>query len=67
MAKKEIGEYDDEKCYLICYLNFHGLLGNLSAVACIHVCISSVVVHQRVAGGKDWRGVDRTGCFFWNS
>ncbi len=34
--KKEIGEDGDEKCHLICFLKFHGLLGNSSAVVCIH-------------------------------
>jgi hypothetical protein len=37
--KKEIGEYDDEKCHLICYLNFHGLLGNLSAGVCVYISL----------------------------
>jgi hypothetical protein len=38
--KIEIGEYDDEKCHLICYLNCYGPLLNWSAVVC--VCISEL-------------------------
>ncbi len=33
--KKEVGLFDDEKCHLICFVNFRGLLGNGSAVVCI--------------------------------
>jgi hypothetical protein len=33
--KKEMEVYRDEKCYLICFLNFHGLLRSLSAVGCM--------------------------------
>ncbi len=52
--KKKIGGCHDEKCNLICFLNFHGLLGNSSAVQCVH-SISSVCKYQRVAGGG-WEG-----------
>jgi hypothetical protein len=34
--KKEIGEYDDENRNLISFLNFHELLGNISAV-CVYI------------------------------
>jgi hypothetical protein len=29
---EEQGEYDDVKCHLICFLSFHGLLGNPYAI-----------------------------------
>jgi hypothetical protein len=29
-SQKEIGDYDDGKCYLVCSVNFHGLSGNAS-------------------------------------
>jgi hypothetical protein len=34
--KKRIGrkEYDDKNCHLICFLNFHGVLGKSSFVTC---------------------------------
>jgi hypothetical protein len=57
--KKKIEEYDDEKCYLICFLNFHELPRNPSAVwvyiLAMDVCISCW-------GGGGVRGVrSRTG------
>jgi hypothetical protein len=62
-VKEGIGEYDDERCHLISFLNFHRLLGNPSAVVHAYkVCD----LHQQVAGGRI-RGVGgRTG-FFGNS
>jgi hypothetical protein len=36
--KIEVGEYDDTKCQLICFLNFHELLGNLSDVCMYKLC-----------------------------
>jgi hypothetical protein len=54
---KEIGESDDGKCYLICFLNFHGLLGYPLAVACIHR-----FVHQLLGGGGH-RGGAEVGSF----
>jgi hypothetical protein len=50
--EKEIGEYDDVKCYLKCFLNFHGPPGNPSA--------SSVGMHDGVVKWEDQRGVDKT-------
>ncbi len=49
--KQEKGEYDEEKYHVICYLNFHGLLGNLSAVVCVYInlCVS-------VKLGRGWTG-----------
>jgi hypothetical protein len=47
--KKEIG---DEKCHLIFFLNFHGLLRNMSAAACIYkIC---VYVSASLGGGGGW-------------
>jgi hypothetical protein len=45
MNKEGIGDYGDEKCYLIRFLNFHGLLGNPQLLT---VHRSSVGMHQGV-------------------
>ncbi len=49
--KKEI-EYDDEKCHLISFLNFHGLLRNPSAVLVYikAMCVCSIKL-LREGGG----------------
>ncbi len=44
--KKGIGEYDDEQCHLICFLNFCELLENPSAV--VYMYISSIAMHQQI-------------------
>jgi hypothetical protein len=59
-VKKEIREYNDEKCHRICYVNFHGLLGNLSAVVCVY--ISSVCMYSDLLG-EDGRGGCKIGFF----
>ncbi len=47
--KKEVGEYNEEKRHLICFLHFHGLQGNLSIVLCIFkLCV--FVVKGRLGG-----------------
>ncbi len=63
VLKKVIGEYDDEKCHLICLSNFYELLENLPAVVCIYIYISSMVMHQHAV----WRGLGGKTGFFWNS
>jgi hypothetical protein len=48
--KKEIGEYDDERCHLISFLNFHRLRGNPSAV----ICISKLLRGGSEGWGQNW-------------
>jgi hypothetical protein len=51
LKKKIIGEYDDEKCHLICFLNFHGLLGDPSPIVCI--CKFCVYLVEGRMGGVE--------------
>ncbi len=52
--KEETGEFDDKKCDLICYLNFHGLLQNLSAVVCVLISLCGYVSVNCWGGGMEW-------------
>jgi hypothetical protein len=49
MVKEEIGDCDDEKYYLICFLNFDGLPGNLPDLCILY----KLCMYQRVAGVGD--------------
>ncbi len=53
--KKDIEEYDDEKCYLICFVNFHGL----RKFVCCFVCVYTVYA----CGGRIGQVGARTGFF----
>jgi hypothetical protein len=55
MVKQKIGDYDDQKCYLKCFFNFHRLLGNPQL---LKVQVSSVGVDHGVdgGGGGGWWG-----------
>jgi hypothetical protein len=51
---REIGEDDDKKCHLVCFLNSHGLLRNLLAVVWIYVYVLCVHISELV--GVGWEG-----------
>jgi hypothetical protein len=55
LVKKGIGEYDNEKCHLISFLNFHGLLRYPLAVwmysKAMCICTSKLLGWNGARGG----------------